>query len=100
LTARSNLIIKEEKIRVNYPESDKAALARSCLVEVRTAEQLELMNLANYYEQRGDAKAAKVYYQQMALKFPQLLEQEGALKEKILQALKETSQAEQVGPTR
>lgn len=83
-----------------YPESDKAALARSCLVEVRTAEQLELMNLANYYEQRGDAKAAKVYYQQMALKFPQLLEQEGALKEKILQALKETSQAEQVGPTR
>jgi outer membrane protein assembly factor BamD (BamD/ComL family) len=58
------------------------------------------MNLANYYEQRGDAKAAKVYYQQMALKFPQLLEQEGELKEKILKALSEAMPTEKVGPTR
>ena len=83
-----------------YPESDKAALARSCLVEVRTAAQRELMSLANYYEQRGDVKAAKVYYQQMALKFPQLMEQEGELKEKILKALDETTLTERVGPKR
>lgn len=83
-----------------YPESDKAVLARSCLVEVRTAEQRELMTLANYYDQRGNAKAAKVYYQQMALKFPQLMQQEGELKEKILKALADTTQTERVGPIR
>ncbi|MCX6857532.1 MAG: outer membrane protein assembly factor BamD [Verrucomicrobia bacterium] len=83
-----------------YPESDKAAAARSCLVEVRTAEQRELMSLANFYEQRGDAKAAQVYYQQMALKFPQLMDQEGELKEKILKALADTTQTERVGPIR
>jgi cytochrome c-type biogenesis protein CcmH/NrfG len=69
-------------------------------VEVRTAEQRELMSLASYYEQRGDVKAAQVYYQQMALKFPQLMEQEGELKEKILKALEETTQTERVGPER
>ena len=83
-----------------YPESDKAALARSCLVEVRTAEQRELMSLASYYEQRGDIQAAAVYYQQLALKFPQLMKQEGELKEKILKALEETTQTERVRPER
>jgi hypothetical protein len=36
----------------------------------------------------------------MALKFPQLMEQEGELKEKILKALEETTQTERVGPER
>ena len=83
-----------------FPESDKVAQARSCLIEVRTAEQRELMSLANYYEQRGDTKAAQVYYQQMALKFPQLVEQEGELKEKIIKAIAELPENERVGPLR
>jgi hypothetical protein len=36
----------------------------------------------------------------MALKFPQLLEQKGELKEKILKALSDTTPTEKVGPTR
>jgi outer membrane protein assembly factor BamD (BamD/ComL family) len=81
-----------------FPESDKSAQARSCLVEVRTAEQRELMSLANYYEQRGEGKAAAVYYQQLALKFPELLNTEGPLKAKLIRSTSMDS-SEKVGPT-
>jgi outer membrane protein assembly factor BamD (BamD/ComL family) len=70
-----------------FPESDKAAQARSCLAEVRMAERRELTSLARYYETRGNTKAADTYYQQLALKFPELLQAEGELKERILAAL-------------
>jgi outer membrane protein assembly factor BamD (BamD/ComL family) len=80
-----------------FPESDKAAAARSCLVEVRTAEQRELMSLAQYYEQRANTKAAQIYYQQLGMKFPSLLEVEGELREKILKAMSIEVQ-EKVGP--
>ncbi len=70
-----------------FPESDKGAQARSCLAEVRASEQRELMDLARYYETRGNEKAAKIYYQQLALKFPGLLRQDGALRDKMVKSM-------------
>jgi outer membrane protein assembly factor BamD (BamD/ComL family) len=74
-----------------YPQSDKAAQARSCLVEVRLAEQRELVSLAKYYENRGNSKAAKTYYQQLAIKFPELLQREGELKDKMVRSMDEAT---------
>ena len=82
-----------------FPESDKAAQARSCLAEVRAAEQRELMSLARYYESRGNTKAAATYYQQLALKFPELLQTEGVLKVKIASSIP-GDPTEAVGPDR
>jgi outer membrane protein assembly factor BamD (BamD/ComL family) len=82
-----------------FPESDKAAQARSCLAEVRAAEQRELMSLARYYESRGNGKAAATYYQQLALKFPELLQTQGELRDKIVSAIPGVS-PEAVGPVR
>ncbi len=70
-----------------FPESDKAAQARSCLSEVRAAEQRELISLARYYESRGNEKAATVYYQQLGEKFPEAALVEGELRDKIREAL-------------
>ncbi len=82
-----------------YPQSDKAAQARSCLVEVRVADQRELVSLAKYYESRGNAKAARTYYQQLAIKFPELLQSEGELKDKMVSTMAEVA-AESIGPVR
>ena len=82
-----------------FPESDKAAQARSCLAEVRAAEQRELMSLARYYESRGNDKAAATYYQQLALKFPELLQTQGELSDKIVKSIPGIS-PEKVGPVR
>jgi outer membrane protein assembly factor BamD (BamD/ComL family) len=82
-----------------YAQSDKAAQARSCLVEVRVAEQRELVSLAKYYESRGNAKAARTYYQQLAVKFPELLQSEGELKDKMVGTMAEVA-AESIGPVR
>ena len=59
-----------------FPESDKGAQARACLGEVRLAERRELMSLARYYEGRGNMKAAEVYYQQLATKFPDVTDEQ------------------------
>jgi outer membrane protein assembly factor BamD len=70
-----------------FPQSDKVAQSRSCLAEVRIAEQREMISLAKYYESRGNAKAAATYYQQLAIKFPELMETEGELKNKMVGAI-------------
>lgn len=70
-----------------YPESEKVAQARSCLTEVRQAEQRELLQLASYYESRGNTKAATTYYQQLGLNFPELLSRENELQSKIRDAM-------------
>lgn len=83
-----------------FPASDKCAQARSCLAEVTAAERCELTNLARYYDAQGKDKAARIYYRQLALKFPELLRQEGELKEKLMQAVLENEGAAQdVGAT-
>lgn len=80
-----------------FPESDKAAQARSCLAEVRAAELRELLGLARYYEGRSNAKAALVYYQQIASRFPEVIQRDEALREKILGLVPAD---ETVGPVR
>jgi TolA-binding protein len=74
-----------------FPQSDKVSQSRSCLAEVKLAEQRELISLAKYYESRGKAKAAATYYQQLALKFPELMETEGELKNKMVGAITEVA---------
>lgn len=79
-----------------FPGSDKGAQARACLGEVRLAERRELMNLALYYESRGNDKAAAVYHEQLAAKFPDLEVPEMATPVRSFSAEKD----EQVGPVR
>lgn len=87
-----------------FPESDKGAQARACQAELQLAEQRELTALARYYEQRGDARAAAVYYRQLALKFPGLAMEGSPLRERIAAALETDSDvptdAGEVGPGR
>jgi outer membrane protein assembly factor BamD (BamD/ComL family) len=72
-----------------FPESDKVAQARMCLAYIRSSEQRELTRLARYYESRGDEKAATIYYQQLALKFPELATAESPMRDRILKAIGE-----------
>jgi outer membrane protein assembly factor BamD (BamD/ComL family) len=76
-----------------YPGSEKVAQARSCLAEVRQAEQRELIQLASYYENRGNTKAATMYYQQLGLNFPELLNRESELQSKIRDAMTRHNEA-------
>ncbi len=69
---------------VRYPESDKAAQARSGLDEIHQAERAELVSLAAYYEKRGDERAAAVYHRELASKFPELAPEGSALRAKVL----------------
>lgn len=80
-----------------FPESDKVAQARSCLSEVRGSEMRELLGLARYYEGRGNEKAAAVYYEQLAERFPEAVVADKSLAEKIL---KTQPDAETIGPVR
>jgi outer membrane protein assembly factor BamD (BamD/ComL family) len=84
-----------------YPQSERAALARACLAEVRQSEQKELEILARYYEAQGKPDAAAIYYRELALKFPELARLESPLRQKILDAVRQapTDSAESVGPT-
>ncbi|HYF35700.1 MAG TPA: outer membrane protein assembly factor BamD [Prosthecobacter sp.] len=66
-----------------FPESDKVAQAQSCLSEIRSAELRELRSLARYYASRGNTKAAAVYYEQLAMKFPQVVIQDSVLRTEI-----------------
>lgn len=81
-----------------FPESDKAAQARSCLAEVKASEQRELMSLARYYESKGNEKAAAIYYEQIATKFPELVLADTALREKIMKADSDESMVGPVAP--
>jgi len=87
-----------------FPESDKGAQARACQAELQLAEQRELTALARYYEQRGDDRAAAVYYRQLAVKFPGLAMDGSPLRERIAGALEAqkdgVTDAAEVGPGR
>lgn len=61
-----------------FPESDKAAQARFCLAEVKASEMREMLALARYYEGKGNDKAATIYYEQLAQKFPEAYAKEKA----------------------
>lgn len=67
-----------------YPESDKAAQARGCLDEIRHAEKAELVQLAEFYQKRGDERAAAVYHRELASRFPELAPEGSALREKVM----------------
>jgi outer membrane protein assembly factor BamD (BamD/ComL family) len=69
------------------------------------AERRELESVARFYEARGNAEAAAIYYRQLAAKDPDLLKQEGPLKEKLLQAIQHApvmkhARQEKAGPER
>ncbi|TDU80829.1 outer membrane lipoprotein YfiO [Prosthecobacter fusiformis] len=85
-----------------FPESDKGAQARAGLAEVLVAEERELRVLAQYYEGQGNEKAAAVYYRQLALKFPKLLQEGSPLRDKIRMAIEAENApsevTEKVGP--
>jgi outer membrane protein assembly factor BamD (BamD/ComL family) len=84
-----------------YPQSERAALARACLAEVRQSEQKELESLARYYEAHGKPDAATLYYRELAKKFPELSAADSPLRQKILQAIQQKADvrpAEIVGP--
>jgi outer membrane protein assembly factor BamD (BamD/ComL family) len=87
-----------------FPDSDKGAQARACQAELQLAEQRELTALARYYEQRGDERAAAVYYRQLAVKFPGLAMDGSPLRERIAGALESpvegVTDAAEVGPRR
>jgi outer membrane protein assembly factor BamD (BamD/ComL family) len=85
-----------------FPESDKGAQARACQAELQLAEQRELTSLARYYEQRGDARAAAVYYRQLAVRFPGMAMEGSPLRESIAGALDDdkVTEAAKVGPRR
>jgi outer membrane protein assembly factor BamD (BamD/ComL family) len=70
---------------VRYAESDKAAQARACLDQIKHAERAELVNLAAYYEKRGDERASAIYYRELASKFPDLAQEGSPLRERVLQ---------------
>ena len=69
---------------VRYPESDKAAQAQGCLAEIRQAEQRELASLAEFYEARGNERAAAIYHRELAARFPELAPEGSALRNKVL----------------
>jgi len=94
---RENAAIYLAWFMASFPESDKAAQARSCLSEVRSAELRELMSLARYYESRSNEKAAAVYREQIAMKFPEAVLGDKTLREKIV---KSVPGEEKVGPAR
>ena len=81
-----------------YPESDKGAQARACLVDVRVAERRELMSLARYYEGRGNTKAAAIYYRQIGEKFPETVLADEELRGNVEAA--SVGKADDVGPVR
>ncbi len=87
-----------------FPQSDKTAQARACQAELQLAEQRELTSLASYYEQRGDLRAAAVYYRQLAVKFPGLAMEGSPLRERINTVLAPDadvlSGSDKVGPRR
>lgn len=62
-----------------YPQSERAALAFSCLKEMLVAETRELESIARFYEKQGKQEAAQIYRQQLAEKMaalqPQKVEQ-------------------------
>jgi len=53
-----------------YPQSERASLAHTCIVDLRLSEQRELETLARYYEAQGKTEAAAIYRRELAEKFP------------------------------
>ena len=70
-----------------YPNSERAALARNCLAEVRLSERKELEAMASYYESQGKPDAAAVYWRELAVKFPELALAGSPLREKVVEAI-------------
>lgn len=76
-----------------YPNSERAALARNCLAEVRLSERRELEALASYYESRGKPDAAAVYWRELAVKFPELALSGSPLRRKVVDAVRREDSA-------
>ena len=70
-----------------YPNSERAALARNCLAEVRLSERKELEAMASYYESQGKPDAAAVYWRELAVKFPELVIAGSPLRQKVVEAI-------------
>lgn len=58
-----------------YPQSDKAAQARSMLFELMRAQRTELEQLSAFYEKQGNLRSAAVYLVTLTKKFPEVLQQ-------------------------
>lgn len=78
---RAELALRDFLIR--YPQSDKAAQARSLLTGVVEGQQKELLELAKFYEAQGKEKAAAVYCQSLAKRFPEMFAEGTALGTKL-----------------
>lgn len=89
-----------------YPDSAKAAQARSCLSDVRASEFKEMIALAEYYEKDDRPAAASVYYREIGEKFPEVVSRSPELQKKVrgsIQASSENAPPEKdapVGPER
>lgn len=77
-----------------YPQSERAALARNCLAELRLSEQRELESLARYYDAQGKHDAAAVYWRELAAKFPEYTASDSVLLEKVAEAVQRKNHAE------
>jgi len=55
-----------------YPQSERAALAYTCLKEMLIAETRELESIARFYESQGKQDAARIYREQLAKKLEAL----------------------------
>jgi outer membrane protein assembly factor BamD (BamD/ComL family) len=78
---RADVALRDFLLR--YPQSDKAAQARTLLINVQEGQRKELLELAQFYEKQGKEKAAGVYYFTLAKRFPDAMSKDGALKEKL-----------------
>lgn len=67
-----------------YPESDKASQARGCLENMREAERQNLLELAQFYEKKGNERAAAVYHRELASRFPELAPEGSSLRLKVM----------------
>ena len=83
-THRERAAMAMQWFLARYPESDKAAQARRCLDEVRHGEKADLVQLAEYYQARGNERAAAVYYRELASRFPELATEGSGLRERVM----------------
>lgn len=83
-THRERAAMAMQWFLARYPESDKAAQARGCLDEVKHGERADLVRLAEYYQARGNERAAAVYYRELASRFPDLAKEGSGLRERVM----------------
>lgn len=64
---------------LQYPESPKAAPARNCLARLDQREVDALVTAARFHERRGEMNAARIYYADVAKRFPGTVESDEEL---------------------